>query len=130
MNAMKRAIAFVVLFVWGTSVASDVHGLEIQVAPRTLVVSSGGDNVTIHTDFRGFPWDDASVVLEIAPDGGAPSPVTIIEDFLDDCGFYVVRCDRQAAAAAVGEFEGKRTTATVVLCVDDDCGVEEIAVRK
>jgi hypothetical protein len=93
-------------------------------------VSSGGDNVTIHTDFPGFPGKNATVALEIEPKGGSPTAVTITDEFLDDCGFYVVRCDRQAAAAAVGDFEGKFTTATVTLCIDGDCGSEEINVRK
>ncbi len=118
----------VALLVLATFVVGDVLGLEIQVAPRTLVVSSGGDNVTIHTDFPGVP--DATVSLQIGPAGGAASTVTITEDWVDDCGFYVVRCDRLAAAEAVGEFEGKTTTATVTVCVGDDSGSEEITVRK
>ena len=78
----------------------------------------------------GFPGDDRSVVLQIEPAGGTASTVAIIADFLDDRGYYVARCDRQAAASAVGEFEGKRTTAIVSLCIAGDCGAEEIAVRK
>ena len=133
---MRCVIAFIALFALGTFVAGDVQGLEIQVAPQTLVVSSGGDNlsggqnVTIHTDFPGEPGDGVSVVLQIGPAGGEAKPVAIIEDWVDLCGFYVVRCNRQAAAAAVGEFEGKWTTAIVSLCIGGDCGSEEITVRK
>ena len=128
---MRCVLAFIALFALGTFVASDVHGLEIQVAPQTLVVSSGGDNVTIHTDLPGSPdAPDPPFVLTITPDGGSPSEVAIDDVFLDDCYRYVVRCDRQAAAAAVGEFEGKRTTATVTLTVDGDSGAEVITVRK
>lgn len=127
---MNRVIAFVVVFALAALVAGDARGLEIQVAPQTLVVSSGGDNVTIHTDFPGFPGEGATFALEIEPEGGSPTTVTITDEFLDDCGFYVVRCDRQAAAAAVGDFEGKFTTAVVTLCIDTHCGSEVIAVRK
>jgi hypothetical protein len=110
--------------------AGEAQGLEIQVAPQTLVVSSGGDNVTIHTDFPNFPEEGAQVTLEIEPEGGNSTTVKITDEFLDDCGFYVVRCDRQAAAQAVGDFEGKFTTAVVTLCIDGDCDSEEIKVRK
>lgn len=125
---MKCVLAFSALLVLGTLVAGDVRGLEIQVGPRTLVVSSGGDHVTVHTDFQG--WPESESLLEIAPEGGATTTVTIVDEFLDDCGFYVVRCNRQAAAAAVGEFQGKQTTAIVTLTVEGNRGVEVIAVRK
>jgi hypothetical protein len=45
-------------------------------------------------------------------------------------GMAVVRCNRLDAADAVGEFEGKRTTATVTLTIMGDSGSEVITVRK
>ena len=132
---MKCVVACVALFALGTFVAGDVQALEIQVAPRVLVMSSAGEWLTIHTDLYEFEYPDASFVLTITPDGGSPNGVEIYSVFLDDCFRYVVRCTRSDASEAVGDFEGKSTTATVTLtvkCCDlgfEDEGSEEITVR-
>ena len=125
---MRRMIAFIALFALATFVAGDVMGLEIQVGPQTIVESSGGDNVTVHTDFPGEP-EGLSVILEIGPKGGTAKGVDIVDAWVDDCGFYVVRCDRQAAVSAVGDFEGKFTDAIVDLYIGSACGSQEIRVR-
>ncbi len=135
MNVMRLAVASIALFGLTAIGAGEALGLDIQVAPQTLVVSSGGGNVTIHTDYRAIPNEEVSFGLTVTPAGGIAATVPITDVFLDDCGFYVVRCDRQAAAKAVGPFEGKRTTATFRLCVestsgDGGCGEEAITVRK
>ena len=126
---MRRGIvsivgAFVVL------VATAAFGLDIQVAPRTLVISSGGDNLTVHTSFRGYPPAGAPVALEIESEDGGVTEVPIVHTHLDDRGYLVVRCTREAAAEAVGEFAGKRTTATVILTIMGDPGSQTITVRK
>ena len=127
---MKWAYAFTGACALGALAVAAEDGLEIQVAPRMLVISSGGDNVTVHTSFSGYPAEGTLVALDITAVGGEPQIVPIVEDFLDDCGFYVVRCDRQEAALAVGAFDGKRTTATVTLTIGDAWGAQEITVQK
>jgi hypothetical protein len=128
---MRCVPALIGLVLLGAFAAADVYGLEIEVGPQTLVVSSCGDNLTVHTNFSGFPSDGDR--LEITPAGGPTKVVDIVARWTYDRGYYVVRCDRQVAAEAVGEFDGKWTTATVTLTVYDElggCGSDEIAVRK
>lgn len=127
---MRRGVASIVAVLALVVIASSAFGLDIQVAPQTLVVSSGGDNLTVHTNFRGYPPDGGSVELVITPDGGSPGVVPIVHTHLDDRGYFVVRCNRQDAANAVGEFEGKGTTATVTLTIMGDMGDQVINVRK
>jgi hypothetical protein len=127
---MRNGFASIVVSISLLVIAGNAFGLGIQVAPQTLVVSSGGDNLTLHTSFRGYPPEDAPVVLEITPEGGTPKEVPIVHTHLDDRGYYVVRCNRLDAADAVGEFEGQRTTATVTLTIMGDSGSEVITVRK
>lgn len=127
---MKRCAVSTVAFLALIVIAANAFALGIQVAPQTLVVSSGGDNLTVHTSFRGYPPDGAPVILTITPDGGVTADVPIVHTHLDDRGYFVVRCNRQDAADAVGKFDGKRTTATVTLTIMDDPGAEVITVRK
>jgi hypothetical protein len=127
---MRLVLAFIGLIALGALAGSSACALEIQVAPQTLVVSSGGDNLTVHTNFPGFPPAGMPVILDITPWGGAITELPIIGQWVDDCGFYVVRCDRQTAADAVGPFDGKRTTAVVTLTILGCSGYDEIDVRK
>jgi len=109
----------VVAFMTGSAL-----GLEIQLAPRTLVLSSGGDQLTIHTDFPYLAVD--SVTLDI----GDTSDVFVVT-WDDDCGHLVVRCSKDAVRAAVGDLEGKFTTVNVTLTVNNSYSASEILrVRK
>lgn len=116
---MKKLCASfcVLMFLAGSAVA-----LEIQVAPQTLVLSSSGGQLTVHTD---VPFAMAEAVsLEV--DG------TVIEvnTFADNCGNLVAQCSKDAAADAIGDFEGNTTTVTVTLTVDGDSASEDIRVKK
>lgn len=100
-----------------------ILALEIQVAPGTLVLSSKGGNLTVHTDVRYTP--DADVCLVV--DG------TVVDDvvtFADDCGNLVVQCSKEAAAAAIRPFEGKTTTVTVTLVVNGEGDSADLRVKK
>jgi len=127
---MRFAIVLVGLAAVGTFLVGDARALDIQVAPQMLVVSSGGSNLTIHTDSEFIPNLGDAVTLEIAPEGRAPQAVFIESLFADDCGNLVARCNRLDAADAVGEFEGKQTTATVILTILGDSGEDVISVKK
>ena len=116
---MKKLCASVCVlaFLAGSAVA-----LEIQVAPQTLVLSSAGGKLTVHTD---IPFSMAETVcLDI--DG----TVVEVSTFADDCGNLVAQCTKAAAAEAIGDFEGKTTTVTVTLTVNGDSASEDIRVRK
>ena len=99
-----------------------VVALDIQVAPRTFVLSSKGGNLTVHTD---VPFSrSADVSLQV--NGTAVE----VRTFADDCGNLVAQCSKEAAAAAIGDFDGKVTTVTVSLTVDGDSDSSDICVRK
>ena len=87
-------------------------GLEIQLAPRTLVLSSGGDQLTIHTDFNYSKV--SSVTLDIGRNLGVG-----VRTWEDDCGNLVVRCRKDAVRVAVGDFKSRFTTVKVTLTVND-----------
>jgi hypothetical protein len=102
--------------------ASAAFSLEIRVAPSTLVLSSGGGNLTVHTNVR---FADANeVALDI--DGVDVD----VRTFADDRGFLVAQCGKDDAAAAIGPFSGTFTTATITLSVDGAGASEVIRVRK
>jgi hypothetical protein len=127
---VRVVLALISFVAIGVFVSSDARGLEIQVAPQNLVVSSGGDNVTLHTDHYDYPPEGVLPELVITPQDGEAQVVTVTAAFLDDCNYYVVRCSRQAAATAIGEFDGRWTTATVTLTIGEDSASEKINVRK
>ena len=104
--------------------ASSAFGLEIQLGPRTLVLSSGGDQLTIHTDFAYKSVE--GVTLDI----GDTSDVYVVT-WEDDCGNLVVRCSKDAVKVAVGDFDGRFTTVDVTLTVNNSAQDSEILrVRK
>ena len=98
-------------------------GLEMQLAPRTLVLSSGGDQLTIHTD---FPFELAADVALII--GGVP--IDSIKTWPDDCGDLVVRCTKDDVKAVLGKFDGRFTTINVTLVVNSEEDTKVLRVRK
>lgn len=96
--------------------------LEIQVAPQTLVLSSGGGKLTVHTDVPYYWVESVSLYVN-------GTEVTCYT-FADDCGDLVAQCTRAAAAEEIGDFDGKRTIATITLDVDGDSASEDIVVKK
>ena len=98
-------------------------GLEIQLAPRTLVLSSGGDQLTIHTD---FPYSAAG---EVTLNIGDVLDVDVVT-FSDDCGNLVVRCSKDDVEEAVGDFDSRFTTVTVTLTVNSETASDILRVRK
>jgi hypothetical protein len=105
-----------------TLVLSAADALQIRVAPSTLVLSSGGGNLTVHTNVPYFLASD--VLLEV--EGEEMQART----FADDRGFLVAQCRKEEAGDAIGDFEGKFTTAEVRLTVDGASATETILVRE
>jgi hypothetical protein len=89
-----------------------------------LVLSSGGDQLTIHTD---IPYLDVDTVgLDI----GESTGVSVVT-WADDCGNLVVRCSKEAVSEAVGDFDGRFTTVDVTLTVNGSAlDTEVLRVRK
>lgn len=96
--------------------------LEIRVAPSMLVLSSGGGNLTVHTNVA-YSLAGA-VVLEI--EGKEIETRT----FADNQGFLVAQCGKEEAGETIGDFEGIFATAEVTLTVDGVSATETILVRK
>lgn len=110
---MRKLCAKIGVVCVAVLLTSSAFGLEIQLGPRTLVLSSGGDQLTIHTDFNYVDVDD--VTLDI----GDTTGVSIVT-WADDCGNLVARCSKDDVADAVGDFRGKFTRVMVTLTVDYD----------
>ncbi len=98
------------------------HALTIRVAPQALVLSSEGGRLTVHTD---VPIGEAKEVF-LAVNGFN----TAIVMFADSLGNLVAQCDKHDVEEAIGEFEGKWTTATVTLKVNGESASETISVKK
>jgi hypothetical protein len=96
--------------------------LTIRVAPQSLVLSSQGGNLTVHTD---IPYCEAGRVT-LTVNGSTFDPRT----FADNLGNLVAQCSKQDVKEAVGDFDGKWTTATVSLTVDGLSASETISVTK
>ena len=120
---MKRLCARIGVVCAVVLLTSSAFGLEIQLAPRTLVLSSGGDQLTIHTDFPYGAVD--KVVLDIGD-----SLDVFVVTWADDCGNLVVRCSKDVVADEVGDFEDKFIWVDVTLTVNGDSAPEILRVRK
>lgn len=99
--------------------------LAIRVAPQTLVLSSSGGQLTVHTNVPYSMVEHDDVALTVA---GMPVTCHI---FADSLGNLVAQCSKEAAKEAIGSFDGKRTAVTVGLSVEsfgDDN--ESITVKK
>ena len=119
---MKKLCATIGVVCVAALLTRSAFGLEIQLAPQTLVLSSGGDQLTIHTD---FPYLDAvSVNLYVGNTG------VDVETWDDDCGNLVVRCSKDDVKPIVGDFDGRFTTVTVTLTVNSASASEILRVRK
>lgn len=119
---MKKSCVSVLAAAVVAFATSGVFGLEIRVAPKTLVLSSDCGSVTVHTD---FPYELAvEVVLQIE------GTEVDADTFKDNRGNLVAQCTKDAAKAAIGEVEKKFTTATVTLTVDGDSDSRVIRVKK
>jgi hypothetical protein len=104
--------------------ADAVQGLEIQVSPQNLVLSSQGGKLTVHTDVP-YGGNDQEVELWIRGE-----MVAGFGTFPDNQGNLVVQIDRERAKELIEEFEGKFTTAVVGLAVDGDYAEQTITVKK
>lgn len=123
---MRKLCATIGVVCVAVLLTSSAFGLEIQLGPRTLVLSSGGDQLTIHTDFS------YRAVRTVTLDIGDTTEVFIVT-WADDCGNLVARCSKTAVREAVGVFSGKFTTVDVTLTVnesDEDSDTEVLRVRK
>lgn len=107
---MKKLIEVMGVVCIVALLTGNASGLDIQLSPRTLVLSSGGNQLTIHTDVP------EAAVCEVALDIGGP--VVDIATFADDCGNLVVRCSKGAVEEAVGDFPGRFTTIDVTLAIE------------
>ena len=113
---MKKLCATIGVVCVAALLTGSAFGLEIQLAPQTLVLSSGGDQLTIHTD---FPYLDAvSVNLYVGNTG------VDVETWDDDCG------NLDDVKPIVGDFDGRFTTVTVTLTVNSASASEILRVRK
>ena len=101
---------------------NSAYALTIRVAPQTLVLSSAGGKLTVHTD---VPYTEAETVLLKVNDS-----LIEIDTFADNLGNLVAQCDKADVEASIGEFDGKWTTAVVSLEVDGDSASEIITVKK
>jgi len=108
---LATALCVVALF------ANNVLGLNIRVAPTTLVLSSDGGSVTVHTD---VPFDpELSVSLYV--DGKSVD----VETFDDDRGNLVAQCTKEAVKDEIDDFDEKFIWVTFTLTVDGESGSEE-----
>ena len=119
---MRKLCVLIGLLGLITLVTSPAWALEIRVAPSTFVLSSGGGKLTVHTDIAFGAAQN--VVLAV---NGVNTPAAT---FADNLGNLVAQCTKDAAAAAIGEFEGKTTTATVTLTVNGESASEVITVKR
>jgi len=102
--------------------AGSAYALTIRVAPQALVLSSSGGRLTVHTD---VPYSTAREVLLTV--NGTPIAAAT---FADNLGNLVAQCAKHDVEEAVGEFDGKWTTATVTLAVYGESASETISVKK
>jgi hypothetical protein len=104
--------------------ADAARGLEIQVSPQTLVLSSQGGNLTVHTDVPYRTAEEVELWINDRPVEGK------LALFPDNQGNLVVQIDRERAKELIEDFEGKFTTAVVGLAVDGDDAEQPITVKK
>ena len=119
---MRTLRAMVCLFVVALFTTNSAFGLEIRVAPQTLVLSSGGGKLTVHTD---VPFG-RNVPVSLAVNG---TPVRVYT-FPDSLGNLVAQCTKAAVKQVLGDFDGKRTTATITLTVNGISESQTITVKK
>jgi len=89
----------------------NVFSLDITASPKTLVLSSQGHCVTIHTDIDGDLVLDAAVAVD-----GTEIAASFFED---DCGNLVARSSRDDVKQIIGL---SATQAVFTLTVDTELG--------
>ena len=119
---MKKVCSSAVALCVVALLATNTLGLEIRVAPATLVLSSQGGNVTVHTDFP-FGMEE-SVLLEV--DGSQVG----VSTFADDCGNLVAQCSKQAVEDVLGDIGEKFVTVPFTLTVNGDSATEDVRVKR
>ena len=97
-------------------------GLEIRVAPGTLVLSSAGGSVTVHTD---VPFATAGDVFFYV-DGTSVGVETSADDRLN----LVAQCSKEAVKAVIDDFDEKSIWVTFALKVDGVLDEEEVRVKQ
>ena len=102
--------------------ANNVFGLNIQVAPQTLVLSSAGGSVTVHTDVPFATAGDVSFEVN-----GISVGVTTFDD---DCGNLVAQCTKEAVKDVIGVTDEKFIWVTFTLKVDGVSDSEEVRVKQ
>jgi hypothetical protein len=102
--------------------AGNAVALEIDVAPKTLVLKSQGGQFTVHTDVPFAVAEEVSLTVNGTTIG--------VHTFADDQGNLVAQCSKDAVKTVIEDFDGKVTTATATLTVDGDADSEDFVVRK
>jgi len=110
------------VFVVVALVAVNLYALEIRVAPHSLVASSNGGKLTVHTDIPYGMAEEVSLEVNGTSVG--------IYTFADSLGNLVAQTTKEAVVGVVGDFDGKTTTATITLTVNGDSDSEDIRVKK
>jgi len=119
---MKSLVLVMCAFCLVSFCSAETLGLEIRVAPQTLVLSSSGGKLTIHTN---VPYGLAEEVsLSVL---GSDVPVRTYDD---DRGFLVAQCTKEAIAELLEGGPEKFTSLTVTLTVNGDSASEKIRVKK
>ena len=102
--------------------ANNVLGLNIRVAPKTLVLSSDGGSVTVHTDVPFAMAGEVSLYV----DGTSVA----VETFADDRLNLVAQCTKEAVKDVIGDIDAKFIWVTFTLEVDGDSASEEVRVKQ
>jgi hypothetical protein len=122
---MKKLLVVVTALGFVALLAGTGLALEIRVAPQTLVLSSGGGNVTVHTDVA-FD-DDLSVELYV---DGEVVDEEQVGTFADDCGNLVAQCSKETVKTIIGDVTEKFSTVVITLIVEGDEASEDIRVKQ
>jgi len=119
---MRKLGIFVGAWAVAALIAVNAVALEIDVAPKTLVLKSQGGQFTVHTD---VPFAAAETVT-LAVNGEGID----VRTFADDQGNLVAQCSKETVKHVIGDFDGKTTTASAELTVDGDSASEDFVVKK
>ena len=102
--------------------ANNVFGLNIRVAPKTLVLSSDGGSVTVHTD---VPYGMAETVSF-----WVNGTEVEVRTYWDDRGNLVAQCSKEAVKGVVGEIDEKFIVVAMKLVVNGDEDSEDVRVKQ
>jgi len=119
---MKKLCVLATALCFVGLLANTSLGLEIRVAPKTLVLSSAGGSVTVHTDVPFATAGDVSLYV----DGTA----VVVETFADDCLNLVAQCTKEAVKGVIGDIDKKFKTVPFTLEVDGESDSEDVRVKQ